>query len=384
MFPWITFLTAIAALGLTLALQRSDLSLEYVAEHTTTNLPTLYKAAAIFSGAAGSGLVFALIVTACAAAATTPVARAPVHWGLRALALLVFGALVWSTLGAPPFARVPWQLADGRGLDPRLQNPLLFTQQPLLMLGYALTLVGAAIAFDAKRREQLSRWTFAAWICELLALLLGAASAFAVAAILLTTLLLLLPPLRRQWWPATRRGVLALTLSTAFAVLFAALGVIGAGLAREYSVSLGQGASAQLRDAFGRQWTLAHEGVSVFRSENREVTAVTIEAARDAAERALLVTERRQSVDSKGEEIAEPVVVPGRRHGLAQEIAVRLVRLQPENAAELGVEFTPFKSGVRLAYLLLFGTGLLLWIGAIRRGPNVRSLPDDAGPEQAV
>ncbi len=367
-FPWTLFLAAIATLGLALALVRSELSLKYVAEHTTTNLPTLYKAGALFAGAAGRRLAFALLLAACATAIVTPVTRSPRAWSLAALALVVFGALAWSTLGAPPFERIPWQLADGRGLAPRLQNPLLFTQQPLLLLGYALMLVAAAQSLDAGRRPALSRWLLPAWLCLVAALAFGPLHALGVVGLVLTSAVLLLPTLRHQWWPVSRRAAYALTTATLLAAVLAGASALAARWAREDTVSLGQGESTTLRDAFGRDWTFAQQGVSAFRVENSEVTAVTIEAMRDSGgARTLLVSERRQFVDSRGEEIAEPVGVAGRKHGLMQEIAVRLVRTLPGDSAEVRVAFQPFKSSMSLAYLLLLVTGLALWIGAVKR-----------------
>jgi cytochrome c biogenesis factor len=346
---------------------RSDLSLKYVAEHTTTNLPTLYKAGALFAGAAGRRLAFALLLCACATALATPTARAPRAWSLAALAVAVCGTLAWSTLGAPPFERLQWQLVDGRGLAPRLQNPLLFTQQPLLLLGYALILVAAALPLAAGGRATLSRWVLAAWLCLIMALALGPPRPLAVVGLGLTTGVLLLPSPRCQWWPQSRRGVFSLATATVLAAVFASVSVLAARWRSEHKVSIGQGESAKLRDAFGREWILAQQGVSAFRSGNYEITAVTIEARRDGREPTLLVTERRQSVDGRGEEIAEPVVVAGRRHGLAQEVAVRLERTLPGDAAELRVDFQPFKSGLSAAYLLLMATGVVLWIGALRR-----------------
>lgn len=356
-----------ATLGLALALVRSDLSLKYVAEHTTTNLPTLYKAGALFAGAAGRRLAFALLLSACATAVATRTERAPRAWSLAALAVALFGTLAWSTLGAPPFERLQWQLADGRGLAPRLQNPLLFTQEPLLLLGYALMLVAAALTLDAARRATLSRWVLAAWLCLIMALALGPPQALAVAGLTLTTAVLLLPSPRDQWWPHSRRGVVSLATATVLAAVFASVSVLAARWTSAHKVSLGQGESAKVRDAFGREWILAQQGVSAYRSENHEITAVTIEARRDGAEPTLLVTERRQSVDARGEEFAEPVVVSGRKHGLAQDVAVRLERTLPGDAAELRVAFQPFKSALIAAYVLLMATGAALWIGALRR-----------------
>lgn len=359
-------LTGVAALGLTLALVRSDLSLRYVAEHTTTNLPTLYKAAALLAGDAGRRLAFALTLSACAASAMIPLARSRAGWSTTALALMLLAVLAWSTLGAPPFERLPWQVADGRGLDPRLQNPLLFVREPVLLVGYALTLVAAAHALDADQRARLSRWIIPAWLAQLVAFSLGSRQWPALAAWLSTTLLLMPTSLRREWWPAKRRGAHLLTVTIITAGGLFAIGAIAARMAKPYTVTLGQGESTKVRDAYGREWTFTQQGVSAFREENREVTAITLEATRNTRG-IILVTERRQPVDSRGEETAEPLVVAGRKHGLDQEVAVTLLRTLPDDAAELRVDFRPLKSLQTAAYLLLFAAGVAAWAGALRR-----------------
>lgn len=363
-FPWIFLFTAVATLGLALALARSDFSIRYVAEHTATNLPPLYKVAALFAGKSGLSLSFALLLCAGAAASAVPSSRGARRWGLCALALITLAALAWAALGAPPFARVPWLLIDGRGLQPALQNPLLFTQRPLILLGSALLVLAAALALDPDRRATLSGWLFAAWLSELVACMLGGADWFSGSGLGVATVALCMPVIRRQWWPRTRRGVYALSAAATLAVFFRLLEIAGPSAAID--ISLGQGESTKVTDAFDHEWTLTQQGISAFRAENREITAVTIEATPDGADGTLLVSERRQTVDSRGEEIGSAIVVPGRRHGLAQELLVRLERLLPDNGARLRVEFRGFEAGPSAAYVLLLLTGALLWIGARR------------------
>ncbi len=228
-------------------------------------------------------------------------------------------------------------------------------------------LVALAQALEPVCRSTLSRWLLAAWLCQLTAITLGTPPWLALGCLLLATAALALPELRRQWWPRSRRGVYVLAVALALAVVLAAVSSIAARGAKRYEVSLGQGESTRLRDAFGREWTLAQQGVSAFRAQNREVIAVTIEAVRGGQARMLLVSERRQAVDSRGEEIAEPVVVTGRKRGLVQEIAVRLERPLPNDAAALRVDFRPLKSGLSAAYVLLVATGLGLWMSVVRR-----------------
>jgi len=159
-------------------------------------------------------------------------------------------------------------------------------------------------------------------------------------------------------------------VAAAMLLLGAALTGIGAGVRlyrTAHRLSLGQGVSTTLRDAYGAPWNFAQQGVSTFRAGNREVIAVALEATRAPGRRSvLLVSERSQYVDSRDEEIGEPVVQAAVRSDLLQDVAVSLVRPMPNNSAELRVVFTPLGAWVWCGCALLVAGGLAVWVASLR------------------
>ncbi len=387
-------LTAIAALGLEWALVRSDLSLRYVAEHTAKNLPPAYRIAALWTGPAGAMLCLALMVSGAATAAivggrSQHVADRP--YALATLPAVVVALLTASALAVPPFERLAWLPLEGSGMLPRLQTPLGVLRPALALAGYALLVVPAALALDAivARRtgsawwSSLSRWLLAAWIVQSVALALGLWGALREPSWLgfwghSALVWGVLPP-----WLVTSASLVAtrrrrpragrLTSWTLVAGgLAVAIGLAGGRAKRSHTVTLGQGQSASLRDGFGAQWTFAQQGVSAFRAVNREITGVTLEGVREeggaADRRVLLVTERRQSVDSHGEEIFEPVVTMAVASGLFQDVALTLQRTMPGGVAELHIEFRPLASWLWAGCALVIVAGAAAWIRSLGRG----------------
>lgn len=383
-------LSAIAALGLEWALVRGDLWLRYVAEHTASNLPLAYRIAALGTGPGGVLLLLALMISGSATVAIVG-GRTLQHgerpWALVMLATAVVAVLAPTALAVPPFERLAWLPLEGSGMLARLQTPTGVLRPLLGLAGHALLVVPAALTVDALVRRRagvewwssLSRWLLAAWVVQGVGLALGVWGA-----------------LREPSWPefwgrealvwgslpqwlftsaclvATRqrrpRATRLAAWSLAAGALAITIGVAGGRAARAYAITLGQGQTASLRDAFGVQWTFAQQGVSAFRAANREVTAVTLEGVREGGRRVLLVTERRQSVDSRGEEIFAPVVTMAVASGLLQDVAITLQRTMPGDAAELRVEFRPFESWLWAGCALVVMAALAAWLGSFGRG----------------
>jgi cytochrome c biogenesis factor len=384
-------LTALAALGLEWALLRSDLWLRYVAEHTARNLPVGYRLAALVTGPAGALLVLALMVSGSATAAiiggrTLQIADRP--WALVTLAVAVVALLAPSAMAVSPFERLAWLPLEGSGMLPRLQTPTGVLRPLLGLSAIAMLVVPAALAVDALVRRStgpewwsfMTRWLLAAWVVQSVALALGFWGVLrepswpqlwgreallwgSLPPWLLTAACLVFTQRRR---PRPRASRLA-GWTLAAGALAVAVGLAGSRVARSYTVALGQGQVVALRDTFGAEWTFAQQGVSAFRMENREVTAVTLEGVRQGGRRVLLVTERRQSVDSRDEEIFEPVVTIAVASGPLQDIAVTLERTLPGDVAELRVEFRPFESWIWVGCALVITAGLVAWVGSSPR-----------------
>ena len=180
--------TGVAAAVLAAALVRHDFTFAYVAQHTSSALPTGYTLSAFWGGQEGSLLLWLLILTGYAAVAVLANRRhgrdllawvVPVLGGVAAF----FAFLV--VVVASPFAT---QLApaDGAGLNPSLQNPYMIAHPPLLYLGYVGLTVPFAFAIGsllARRSDE--RWivatrrsTLIAWTALGVGQLLGAKWAY--------------------------------------------------------------------------------------------------------------------------------------------------------------------------------------------------------------
>ncbi|HVT39393.1 MAG TPA: hypothetical protein VHE78_10130, partial [Gemmatimonadaceae bacterium] len=155
-----TGFSAISVAGLSWALVSRDFALQYVAMHTSERVPVAYRISAMWADRAGSLLLWTLVLGLCSAVAlratrgdrvariargTSAVARTP---GSR-IATLLGGALAislaLSAVALNPFAGLNPIPANGRGLDPQLQDWTRILDMPLLMLGCGAALVSLAL-----------------------------------------------------------------------------------------------------------------------------------------------------------------------------------------------------------------------------------------------
>jgi cytochrome c-type biogenesis protein CcmF len=176
--------TLVAAVVLLTALARHDFSFQYVAEHTSRELPLGYTLTAFWGGQEGSLLLWLLVLCGYSGAAVLTARRAGqevLAWVVPVLGLVgTFFALLLVFV-ASPFATQP-PAADGAGLNPSLQNPYMAVHPPLLYLGYVGLTVPFAFAMGAllaRRTDErwivaTRRWTLAAWMFLGIGQLLGA------------------------------------------------------------------------------------------------------------------------------------------------------------------------------------------------------------------
>lgn len=171
------------------ALLRCDFSLEYVAAHTSTTLPPLYRATALWAGQAGSLLVW-LSLLLVFTAATLPSVRRKAPHALPGFLLLgsttgLFFTLLLLVFDSP-FAHLAQPALEGRGMNPLLQNPGMVLHPPLLFVGYVgfalpcAWAVGSLLSGDRTGRWIVwSRgWTLASWLFLTAGIVLGAQWAY--------------------------------------------------------------------------------------------------------------------------------------------------------------------------------------------------------------
>ncbi|HRP34827.1 MAG TPA: heme lyase CcmF/NrfE family subunit [Gammaproteobacteria bacterium] len=175
---------AIAYAGLTYAFINNDFSVAYVAGHSNSQLPLMYRISGVWGGHEGSMLLWILMLASWGALLGVFTKRIPLQTAAKVLGVMgvVSVAFMWFTLATSnPFDRLIPAPADGRDLNPLLQDPGLVIHPPMLYMGY----VGFAVAFsfaiaamiEGKLDNQWARWirpwTAAAWAFLTIGIALG-------------------------------------------------------------------------------------------------------------------------------------------------------------------------------------------------------------------
>jgi len=174
----------LASIGLWTALLSRDFSLEYVASPISANMPTVYVFTAFWSGQAGSMLFWALILSmyATVAIATSRARnRELTPWAAGTLGGILLFFLATTCFKANPYTRLDWIPADGRGMNPQLQNPGMAIHPPNLYLGYVATAIPFSFAIaalitrklDAEWLGVVRRWSLLSWFFLTIGIVLG-------------------------------------------------------------------------------------------------------------------------------------------------------------------------------------------------------------------
>ncbi|WP_263080314.1 heme lyase CcmF/NrfE family subunit [Endozoicomonas sp. Mp262] len=162
-----------------------DFSVDYVARHSNSLLPTQYKVSATWGGHEGSLLLWVLTLTGWMAVVALKSRRLPLELAARVLsvmAMVSIGFLLFMLLTSNPFARIlPFPPADGADLNPLLQDFGLIVHPPMLYMGYVGFAVAFAFAIAALLGGQLDSawarwvrpWTTVAWCFLTLGIALG-------------------------------------------------------------------------------------------------------------------------------------------------------------------------------------------------------------------
>ncbi len=174
----------LAAAGLWTAIFTHDFSFKYVASYTSINLPKVYLFTSFWAGQAGS-LLFWMMVLGCYSAITIYTNRnrnrelMPYVAGTLGFVMVFFLATL--CLGANPYERLDWIPADGRGMNPQLQNPGMAIHPPMLYLGFIGATIPFAFAIGALFTRRLNsewlvavrRWSLLSWFFLTIGIVLG-------------------------------------------------------------------------------------------------------------------------------------------------------------------------------------------------------------------
>jgi cytochrome c-type biogenesis protein CcmF len=165
----------VAAIALWRGIIGHDFNIEYVAAYTSRNLPTGYLISALWAGQKGSLLFWAVVLALFGALVQWLTSRryADLLPYVAAVTSVVVAFFVATMLfAANPFERLPFTPADGRGLNPQLQNIGMITHPPMLYLGYISITIPFAFAVAALLSKRLDtgwihairKWTLVSWL----------------------------------------------------------------------------------------------------------------------------------------------------------------------------------------------------------------------------
>ena len=180
--------SALAALVLLNAFRTRDFAFEYVARHSSRDLPFPYGYLGFWGGQEGSLLLWLVVLTGIATAAVAlngRLTRLVLPWTAPLLAgVATFFAFLLAVVASPFDTQAAAR--DGAGLNPSLQNPYMLIHPPLLYLGYVGLTIPFAFAMAALLSRQTDerwiiatrRWTLGAWTFLGVGILLGAKWAY--------------------------------------------------------------------------------------------------------------------------------------------------------------------------------------------------------------
>ena len=177
-------LLAIAFATLAWSFYSNDFSVLYVAEHSNSQMPVIYRLGAVWGGHEGSLLLWVFLLstwTFLVAQLSKSLDEFMVARVIGVLGLVMTGLLLFVLMTSNPFERLLPAAQDGRSLNPLLQDPGLVFHPPMLYMGY----VGFSVAFafaiasllsgrlDAAWARWSRPWTTAAWVFLTLGIALG-------------------------------------------------------------------------------------------------------------------------------------------------------------------------------------------------------------------
>jgi cytochrome c-type biogenesis protein CcmF len=174
----------VASISLWKGLISHDFNIEYVAAYTSRNLPPYYIFSAFWAGQKGSLLFWAVVLSLFASLAQLLTPRRYAHLmpyvaGVTSAVVVFFVSVM--LFGSNPFERLAFTPADGRGLNPQLQNVGMVIHPPMLYLGYISITIPFAFAIAAllSRRldtgwiQAIRKWTLVSWLFLSIGITLG-------------------------------------------------------------------------------------------------------------------------------------------------------------------------------------------------------------------
>ncbi|UCG82756.1 MAG: cytochrome c biogenesis protein CcsA, partial [Dehalococcoidia bacterium] len=177
-------LLSIAVALLLYALFSHDFHLSYVADYSSRQTPPLYLLTSFYAGNEGSLLFWAWMLSIFATVTVRRPFSNSVLMPFTASVIMVSETffLVLLVFLANPFAEASTLVADGRGLNPLLENIGMLLHPPTILAGYVAFSVPFALAVAALITGKLSdrwlsavrRWVLISWLLLGVGNLIGA------------------------------------------------------------------------------------------------------------------------------------------------------------------------------------------------------------------
>ncbi|MFH1646997.1 MAG: cytochrome c-type biogenesis CcmF C-terminal domain-containing protein [Chloroflexota bacterium] len=168
-------LITLAVLLLLAALLSHNFRIEYVAAYSSQSTPLAYLVTALWAGNDGSLLFWVWLLSIFAVIVVLQRRddnRELVPYASAVIMIVQAFFLLLLVSVASPFSQLPFAPADGRGLNPMLENPGMILHPPALLVGYVGFTVAFAFAIAALWSRRLGsdwltavrRWTLFSWL----------------------------------------------------------------------------------------------------------------------------------------------------------------------------------------------------------------------------
>jgi cytochrome c-type biogenesis protein CcmF len=168
---------------------RHDFSVLYVASNSNTALPLQYRIAGVWGGHEGSLLLWVQMLAVWMVAValfSKHLPREVLARILSVMGLVSVGFLLFMLITSNPFDRLFPAPADGRDLNPLLQDPGMVFHPPMLYMGYVGFCVAYAFAvaaliggnLDATWARWTRPWTTVAWMFLTVGIAMGSSWAY--------------------------------------------------------------------------------------------------------------------------------------------------------------------------------------------------------------
>lgn len=162
------------------------------------------------------------------------------------------------------------------------------------------------------------------------------------------------------------------------AILIYFVGWAGMAFRVTREATLAPGESVTMRSPYGHDWTFTFLGISQYAALNRQVSAATLEIARDGTKVGVIKSEKRQHIDSFGNKTFEPSTEVGIQSDLREDLYVVYA------GSIAGTERSNFAITINpLVWWVWAGGALLVFGGLITMWPGGRptgTLQRDAQP----